>query len=356
MNFSNPNTGAVVWSRTAGDILLTGGPSAPNSTILFRILLNGSEAAAFELTAVSGMVNLKFREILEAILPLNDMLFSGRSTRYSNTVAIQASANDNTVTTAPMVCFRGGSDEESPAFPHTSHWLTWKPQETSTWPWAREQLSCIVPSSTSVSVSAKVYFAYHTPVTVTVATFSSQSDTSIGTVDCSPSVIEGLANVSNDTMVAYDVYTGNVMAHRFVVRPTRIRGREFLFRNSLGVWDTVFASGDVSRETGMAVSTVVIDSEETEIANAAVERFKVQTGSIRERRMMDQWQDFFRTTERFVLLQGDTPRRIVVDAVEPDMTEHALASALVTYHYAKAFTGRYYNDSALEAYDYTSSE
>ena len=355
MNFSNPNTGAFVWSRTASDILLTGGPSS-NNPVLFTVLLNGTEVVNFELVAVSGMITLRFKEILEAVLPRNNMLSSGRSTRYSDTVAIRASVEGDSVTTSTMVCFRGGSDEQSPAFPYTTHWLTWKPQITNTRSWAKEQLSCIVPPSTAVTVSAKVYFAYHTPVTVTVATFASQSGTTIGTVDCSPSVIEGLANVSNDAMVAYDIYTGSVKAHRFLLKPTRLRGREFIFRNSLGVWDTVFASGDVSRETKMGLSTVTIDVEETEIANAAVERFTVQTGNLRERRMMDQWQDFFRATERYVFLQGNTPRRIVVDSIEPEMTEHALSSAAVTYHYAKAFTGRYYNDTELDAYDYTATE
>lgn len=355
MNFSNPNTGAFVWSRTAGDILLTGGPS-PNTPVQFTVLLNGSEVVNFELTAISGMITLRFKDILEALLPRNAMLSSGRSTRYSNTVAIRATVNEDSITTSTMVCFRGGSDELSPAYPYTTHWLTWKPQITDTWAWAKEQLSCIIGPSTPVTVSAKVYFAYHTPVTVTIATFASQSGASIGTVDCSPSVIEGLANVSNDALVAYDVYAGNVKRHRFILKPTRLRGREFLFRNSLGVWDTVYASGDVSRETEMGLSTVTINGEEVEFANAAVERFKVQTGSLRERRMMDQWQDFFRTTERYVLLQDDTPRRIVVDSIEPEMTEHTLSSATITYHYAKAFTGRYFNDTELDDYDYTATE
>lgn len=356
MNFSNPNTGAFVWSRTAKDITLAN--AASGSSILFTVLLNGTDTASFELTAISGQVTLRFREILEAVLPKGDdsQFLSSSSFRYSNSVAIRAELDGSTVTTASMVCFRGGSDELSPAFPHTSHWLTWKPQVTFTWAWAREILSCIIPSSTRVTVSAKVYYAFHSPVTISLNTFTSQSGASIGMVDCSPATVESTANVSDDFMVAYDVYTGTVMAHRFIIRPTRLRGREFLFRNSLGVIDTLFISGDTSRDTEHITSRVQIGHEERELSNNSTERFKVQSGGIRERRMMDQWQEFLRSSERYVLLQGDVPRRIVVDEAELDLTEHQLSSVSVTYHYAQAFTGRYYNDSELEAYEYSASE
>lgn len=358
MNFVNPNSGAFVWSRNASDIIVTGA-SVLSGTVQFTVFLNGTAVSSFGLTSsLSGQVILRFREILEAILPKGEdaQFLTAGSYRYSNTVAIRAEQGDSTASTATMVCFRGGSDELRPAFPSSSHWLTWKPQITDTWPWAREILSCIVPASTTVTVQAKVYFAYHSPVTVTVKAFASQGNASIGMVDCSPTVIEGLANVSNDSMIAYDVFTGTVMAHRFILRPTRLRGREFLFRNSLGVIDTVFATGDVGRETESAVTRVRINRTDQELSNEAEDLFKVQTGHIRDRRMMLQWQEFARSTERYVRLQGDVARRISVTQIDYEMTEHQLSGATVTYHYADTFTGRYFNDTELEDYDYTSAE
>ena len=291
--------------------------------------------ATFTLTAVSGQVTIRFREILEAILPWysGSQLDTTSTFRFHSFVKIRARQGNSTLDTSTMVCFRGGSDELCQAFPHSSHWLSWKPQVTWTWAWAKEFLSFIVPSSSSVTVSAKVHFADHTNTIVALGTYTSQDVVSIGLVN---------------------VYVGGfIMAHRFILKPTRLRGREFLFVNSLGVLDTVFSAGDVSRETDMAVSSVSVNGEEMEMDSCAVERFKVKTGCIRERRMMDQWQEFFRSTERFVFLQGDVVRRIVVDSIETQMTEHELSDASVTYHYARAFTGRYYEDTDLPVYDYS---
>lgn len=357
MQFTNPNTGSFVWSRDAKDVVLDSILPA-SATVQFTVKLGAAAVASFALTAVSGSITLRYREILEAVLPksIGTLLSTADYDRYSNDVTIVATLGNSTVSTTKR-CFRGGSDELRPAFPHGTQWLTWKPQVTRTWAWAKEFLSLVIPNSTKMDVSAKVYFTDHTDTTLTLCTFALMTNGySIGLVNCSPSVINSLVPAGK-TVAAYDVDAGSsIKAHRFILQPTRLRGREFLFVNSLGVLDTVFAAGDVSRETEMAVSAASIDSEEVELSNGAVERFKVQTGWIRERRMMDQWQDFFRSTERYVLLQGDVVRRIVVDAIETEMTEHNLSSATITYHYAKAFTGRYYEDTAIGAYDYTENE
>ena len=352
MQWTNPNTGSFVWSRTAKDITLTGATSnsMTNPPVQFSVHLNGSSVATFKLTAVSGEVKLRFREILEAILPRrgDTLISTSNSATYGDTVAIQATLDGSSVTTSSMRCFRGGSDELQPTVNVASYWLTWKPLKVNTWPWAKEFLSCVILSS-SINVNAKVYFADGGNSVISLASFSSGT-VRIGLVNCSPSVIR--SSFSNREVIAYDVYSPSLITRRFILKPSdRARGREFLFMNSLGALDTVIATGDVSRETEMDVSSVSINGDETEIANSAVERFKVQTGGIRERRMIDQWQEFFRASERYVLLKGDVVRRIVVDSIEPEMTEHKLSGAAFTYHYAKAFTGRFYQENVLGAFD-----
>ena len=126
--------------------------------------------------------------------------------------------------------------------------------------------------------------------------------------------------------------------------------------NSLGVLDTAFATGDVSRDTESEIATARISGQEVELTNDAVEHFKVNTGGLRKRRDMDQWQDFFRSSDRWVLLQGDDPRRIVIDSIESDMTEHKLSGVSFTYHYADRFSGRHYSDTTLPAFDYDNYE
>ena len=351
MTFSNPNTGAFVWSRTAGDITLSGLQS--NQTVQFTVYLNGTSVFTFSLvSSTSGNIVIRFREILEAILPRRDATIPSTTSSYTNTVYIRANLSGNTLDTSTMFCFRGGSDALQSAFPHTTQFLTWKPQVVKTYPWASECISFIKPKSTSITVTGKVYMSDGSSVTVTLGTFASSStQVVICLVNISPSRIYGLASVSGKTIIGYDVYSNLLLAHRFIIKPGSLRVREFLFVNSLGVLDTVFATGDAERDTDLAVSTVMVGGLEKELSNDAQESFKVSTGGIRERRMMDHWQDFFRTTERFVRIQGDVTRRIVLDSVEPEMTEGKLSSAAITYHYADRFTGRYHTDTTLGTFD-----
>lgn len=350
---SNPNSSkAYVFAEKAEDLTVTGLSTSSNVTI--AVYLNGSSVASFELTPhpVSASVVVRFREILNAILPRISNTVPSTTSSYTNTVYVRATQSGTSVDTSTMFCFRGGFDVLETSFPHTTHWMTWKPQVTRTYKWAKEILSFIKPKLTSRTIFARIYFDDGTSNVVDLGAFSSVStQVTICSANCSYSRIKGYGYAANKTVLAYDVYVGDILAHRFIVEPTRLRQREFLFVNSLGVLDTVFATGDVSRDTESEIATARIDGQDVELTNDAVEHFKVNSGGLRKRRDMDQWQDFFRSTDRWVLLQGDEPRRIVIDSIESDMTEHTLSGVSFTYHLADRFTGRYYDDSALPAFD-----
>lgn len=355
MTITNPNTGTAVWSRLAEDITVTG--LSTSSPVTIAVYLNSNSVASFNLTPhpTSGSVVIRFGEILEAILPHVSVSIPSTTASYTNPVFIRVTQGNTSQDTTTMFCFRGGTDSLYNAI-YTSRWLTWKPQVVRTYPWAKEVISFIKPKSTSRTVSAKVYLSTGSSVTVTLGTFSSSStQVSICTVNCSLSRIQGFSSVSGQTVLAYDVYWSSSMpAQRFIVKPTRTRQREFFFTNSFGVPDTVFSTGDVSRETDSEVATALINTLEKELYNSAVERFKVQTGGLRKRREMDHWQDFFRSEDRWVFLQGETQiRRIVVDSIDSDMVEYKLSGASFTYHHATRFTGRYYEDTELPAYTYS---
>lgn len=357
---SNPNSSmAYVFAEKAEDLTVTGLSTSSNVTI--AVYLNGNSVASFELTPhpVSASVVVRFREILNAVLPRITNAVPSTTLSYFNAVVVRATQENAYVETSTMYCFRGGFDAQETSFPNTTHWLTWKPQVTRTYPWASEVISFIKPKLTSRTIYARIYFADGTSSVVTLGSFSSSpinTQETVCMVNCSYSRIKGFSSAANKTVLAYDVYGGDILAHRFIVEPTRLRQREFLFVNSLGVLDTVFATGDISRDTESEIAVARIDGQDVELTNDAVEHFKVNSGGLRKRRDMDQWQDFFRSTDRWVLLQGDEPRRIVIDSIESDMTEHTLSGVSFTYHYADRFTGRSYDDSALPAFDYDNYE
>lgn len=350
MRFSISNPNGYLFSRTAPslDLVEVGG----DYLVDFKVTVNGylDSQVEFSLRAVNGTVHLRLDEMLEVLLPRISPSIPNTTTSYNNEVevlATRSAAYDSALKT--VWCFRGGIDGDQA----DRRWLTWKPQVTRTWLWASEILSFLLPTNVSKTVYAKVYLDTGTSVRVTMGTFNaSVSEPRICSVNCSLSRILDFSSVSGNTVLAYDVYATDIPAHRFIVGRERVRVREFLFENSLGVLDTVFATGDVSRETDSNVMKFCREGSQMELFNDAVERFKVNAGGIRERRMMDHWQDFFRSNDRYVLLQGGDVRRIIVDSIEPEMVEHKLSGASVTYHYADKFKGRFHADTEVSAFDY----
>lgn len=356
MNFTHANTDSPVWSRLAKDIILEG---AGVSDVTITVSLDGSSVTSFQLSPVNGRITLPFRDLLDAILPREtgvDLSTSGSVTSLQHIVTLTASAEGQSNASLSLSCFRGGYDAGIGQAP-SGHWLSWKPQETTTYPWAREFLSRIVGAGVSPGiVYAKLYYAYHaTEVVQIAASYASSSSARVFVYDVSYSLLTGLGtHFSDDTLVAYDVYSSGILLHRFVMGDADRACRELIFQNSLGVPDTLFVYGDVERETDSSITSFTQAAAETELANDATEKFAVKTGSLQNRRSMDHVQDFLRSCERYVLQPGDIIRKIVVESIESEMKERELSSVGFTYHLAAAFSGRYYEDTQLDDYEYDS--
>ena len=130
---TNPNSNKTfVFADTAEDLTVTGLSTSSNVTI--TVYLSGSSVASFELTPAwnNASVVVRFREILNAILPRISGAVPDTTTTYNYAVSVRASQGGTDVDTATMFCFRGGSDALRTAFSHLNHWLTWKPQVTRT--------------------------------------------------------------------------------------------------------------------------------------------------------------------------------------------------------------------------------
>lgn len=354
------NSDKVVWSDSGATICVD--EYGPASDALFTVLLEGNVVASFKLSPVNDSFRLPLRDLLRAILPKLDPPSSGQEVSpisVHRQVTIQMGIDGDLDAYGSVVFYAclGGEDDKVVESVTVTHWLTWKPQVTVTYPWAKEYLALLkAEGSVHNQVVAKLYWKDHGLETVQLAVLPIQNYQQVLMMDCSCERVLALSSVEDDTLMAYDVEREGFMPHRFLIGDEDRQAREFIFRNSLGVFDTVFATGDVSRETGSEVVTVRSASDEREVNNDAVERFAAQSGTLTQTREIDQWQDFFRSSERYVLLPGDVVRRIVVDGLEQNLTEHIISGVKVTYHYADAFTGRHYDDTELDDYDYTSEQ
>ena len=350
----------MAWSLSAKDIFLQG---VSGSFVAFTVQLDGNSVTSFDLIPINGEISISLRDLLEAILPsetgLNPM-FSAMAAR-SGAHSVSISAVDNLGNTASMslTCFKGGIDE-SAGNSKITRWLSWKPQVSQTFPWGRELLSLLLmPGYSSTQVKVTIYYLYHSPEVVTLAAAPTvvNSKPCIWNYDCSYETVSALGTYSEeDTIVAYDITMGTLPRRRFVIGPTDKRGREFIFRNSMGVLDTLFTSGVVNLENESNVATFMNGNKETELFNDFTARQKVSTGLLQREREIIGLYDFLRSNERYVLAPGDIARRIVVDGVESDISLGQPSGTSITFHLADGFTGAYYEDKNLGEYEFTSAE
>lgn len=360
MIFVHENTEGMAWSLSAKDVLLQG---VSGSAVTFTVQLDGRTVTTFDLVPIDGKITLSLRGLLEAVLPAEtglDPMLSGMAVR-SGAHSLSISAADNLGNTASMTltCFRGGIDE-SAGDSKCTRWLSWKPQVSRTFRWGRELLSLLLmPGDSSAQVEVTIYYLYHSPETVTLAAAPTVADAKpcIWNYDCSYETVAALGTYSEeDTIVAYDITMGTLPRRRFILCPTDKRGREFIFRNSMGVLDTLFTGGEINAENESSLSTAKVDNKETEIANEFTARQKVSTGLLQSEREIANLYDFLRSNERYVLSPGGTARRIVVDSSESDIAFGQPSGASITFHLADGFTGGYYEDKNLGEYEFTQAE
>lgn len=350
----------MAWSLTAKDITLQG---VTGSVVTFTVQLDAQTVTTFDLVPVNGSITLSLRNILEAILPLetglNPML-SGMAVRSGgHDVAISAVDDLNYTASMSLTCFRGGIDD-SAGNDKSTRWLSWKPQVSQTFRWGRELLSLLLmPSYSTSQVRATIYYLYHSPEIVTLASAPSVANSKpcIWNYDCSFSTIAGLGTYSDvDTIVAYDITMGNLPRRRFILAPTDNRGREFIFKNSMGALDTLFTSGKVDAEHESKATTAKVNNKERELSIELTAMQKVSTGLLQREREVANLYDFLRSNERYVLAPGDTARRIIVDSTDSDISLGEPSGASITFHLADGFTGEYYEDKNIGEYEFTSAE
>lgn len=359
MFFTHDNTASMAWSLTAKDILLRG---VSGTVVTFNVQLDGQDAATFNLIPIEGGITLSLRGLLEAILPKEtgvDPMLSGLASRTGgHSVAISATDDLQNTASVTLTCFSGGIDESGDD--RATRWLSWKPQVTTSYRWGRELLSLLLmPGYASSQVKVTIYYLYNSPEIVTLAAAPTveNSKPCIWVYDCSYATIAALASHSaEDTILAYDITMGALPRRRFILAPTDNRGREFIFRNSMGVLDTLFTAGDVESTGESDTATARNNNKETEVSNTFVTRQKVSTGLLQREREIANLLDFLRSNERYVLTPGDSAKRIIVDNIESDISFGQPSSASVTFHLADGFSGLYFEDENIEEYEFVSAE
>lgn len=100
---------------------------------------------------------------------------------------------------------------------------------------------------------------------------------------------------------------------RYVLRSPRYNDICFGFENTLGGFDTLIVEGKQSYQPEGEVSTFRSNEREIELVNDYRSQWEANTGLIESERTSNQFQDFFKSTNRWVLREGRWCRIVIVE-------------------------------------------
>lgn len=341
MIFTDPNNPAQVASRNAVDISLS---EITSSKVTIKISTGPAPnrltlKASFQAEPYNGSLTIRLSDILRSLrlLPFGGLPNTGRMDNWEmlDVVSISAEAADET---APEPwkrrAFEGGYDPSMHSALVNSYWWTWRDQVCRTFRDGKELLGALFTTATAtVSVRIVATFTDGTAgENILVVTASPGGDV-FAVIDVSYSRVEAMFQKE---IASYKVYrSGSQYPQVYEVSSLRPR-RTFVFRNSLGMFDTVYALGRISDGGNRDVKTF-IRSDRSEIVsdNNSRERIHVNSGSIDTKGELALWTEMLLSSEQVWEYNAGTYRQIVIDDFEMKLPQGVSGSVTFEYHYSE---------------------
>ena len=335
---------------------------------LYPIVIHSEDSPtiAFKLFAIGGKLQLIASDIVESykkpyepyIGSENDICIEQKLDRVS--LQIRNESDEFTDKSYAIYTIFGGYDKTKITDEHDfvqHNFLTWRPQTDFVVPGIKQQLSFVIynvgPNSsvtypiTSRKLFAKIYFRTLPPMIKELAVVD--SDLSLYRLDCSYNRIASIVgNEVDDEIVAYDIYGGtdtdivncvSIKPQRFVVRPHNSSHSHFFFQNTLGGFDTITAQGESKCIADGEVTTAMTRGVEIEISTDYVRTWEVNTGYITTAQEENLWHEFLRSTNRYILFDDGSYRKIIVEEYKAERVGFEVGSFTFKFHYAEAEKG-----------------
>lgn len=357
MEFSEPTwiDGEVLLSGNTGELWLTSVPTSDYVEFSLSVEsgVPGDEnrtEVSFSMLPDSGRnIRIDLKKILKGLGPLlrpdNNFLIyeEWNEALIIKKFTLSASQGSDSISLSRHVIPGGSPDEnEVKGLMSSGYFWTRKPQLGITWKDARE-IVCLLMSGMG-GLAAKVYFSMLPPKVLDIGAHWDMTALAgiyaIGLYDCSyKRVRDATAEAGyEDDILAYDIFIVDSegvqvsYSQRFVVRNGIVR--TFVFRNSLGGYDTIHAVASRKRSLESGTSVFVSDGVEKELNNDHNIVYEDCSGYLSTREEANLWYDFFSSDERYVVV-GDWRKPIIVEDSETDDVEHSISSFTFRWHYAE---------------------
>lgn len=136
------------------------------------------------------------------------------------------------------------------------------------------------------------------------------------------------------------------IGQRYLLRPARHDDQCFGFVNGMGGFDTLMMRGPVVLKPEGKNETFVNNEVEKELSNGYTSFWEASTGYIDSEREAAQFQDFLKSTDRWVYRGGEW-LRIIVDEYKVEHTPRELNAYTFKYHLSERDERRYYDRAEL---------
>ena len=350
-----------LFSRNMKDISLTLNGEAKTPIV---VRYKDTDAIVFTLFAVDDKVSIHTSEIADnfqfSFNPHFESKWPIRSAIEEISIQSGDEGDETTVREMRIPVIFGGYDSSKLNNEYVflqNNFLTWRPQIDYVVPGVKEQLSFVIcnkgvmphesyPEETSRRVCAKIYFRSLAPTTITLCV--ANIDMSIYRLDCSYDHIASLvAEEFDDEVVAYDIYGDTdadngvvgIKPQRFIVRPQTASNTYFFFQNSLGGFDTIIATGELKTIADGDNLTAMVRKTESEVYNGYVRSWEVNTGYITTKQEENLWHEFLRSTNRYILFDDGSYRKIIVEEYKAERVKLQMDSFTFKFHYSEAAKG-----------------
>lgn len=184
------------------------------------------------------------------------------------------------------------------------------------------------------TVSAILYFDLIPPVQINIAESAAAA---LSAVDVSFGAMRNAADdagYSGQKFSAYDIFmsrdvvdddgsTSTVKSEvlRFIVPDRKVTAFEFV--SSAGTSEPIYAAGHMKTETKSEVKTFISKGVENEMTNDSSLVHETFTGHLASADEVRYWREFFDSSRRYALVDGDT-RRITVTDIDSESTDGEL--------------------------------
>lgn len=347
MNFVDTINPNPLASRNAKDIFLQ---DITASRVDITVAEQSSASFSFAAQPYSGQLRIRLTDILRSLkiqaFQVPPETEAGvAAVAAAKTVTISASAAGET-SPAPWVrtVFDGGYERGLHTALMDDFWWTWRDQVCRTFLEGKEYLGALVQSGQeSIRVTAR--FADGTTGQATFGAIDARSGAKFGIIDVSYTRISEI--FPGKTVMSYKVYRG-ASSYPQAYEVSSLRPRQtFIFRNSLGLFDTVYAMGRISDGIERDVTTFIGgDRIEGISENSSREHIYVNSGRIDTSGGRTIWNEFLHSEDAWEYNSGHL-RKIVVDQFDVKMQRGISASITFEYHYSEEPAGNGFTKAAI---------